>query len=177
MSRGDWMLTATGGAFYPLDPRPEEVQIEDIAHALAMSCRYGGHCSRFYSVAEHSVLMASKAPTGLELATLLHDASEAYLQDVIRPVKVHLTNYIDIENRLMAVIATKYGFAWPLHPEVKRLDEAMIGAEREQAVNFPKGKAWSQWKPVDPLDVTVQFWTPKRARAEFLLAFRRYGGK
>jgi hypothetical protein len=160
-----------------LDPRSEEVQIEDIAHALAMSCRYGGHVKRFYSVAEHCVLAASRAPAGLELATLMHDAAEAYLQDVIRPVKVHLTNYVEIENRLMVTIAQRFGFAWPMPAEVKQLDEAMIGAEREQAVNFPKGKAWSQWKPVPPLDITVQFWTPNRARAEFILAFRRYGGK
>lgn len=175
--RGDWMLTATGGEFYPLDPRPEEVQIKDIAHALAMSCRYGGHTTHFYSVAEHCVLMAQHAPAGLEMTTLLHDASEAYLQDIIRPVKVHLANYLSIENRLMYVIGERFGFSWPMPAEVKRLDEAMIGAEREQAVRFPLNKAWSQWKPVEPLPVKIQFWPPALAKERFLLAFYRYGGK
>jgi hypothetical protein len=172
--RGDWMLTASGGEFYPLDPRADEVEIEDIAHALGMACRFGGHTTRFYSVAEHCVLMATRAPRGLELATLMHDASEAYLQDVIRPVKVHLTNYLPIEDRLMHVIAHRYNFAWPMPAEVKRLDEAMIGAEREQAVRFPLGKAWSRWKPVAPLDVTLQFWSPERAKREFLRSFAAY---
>lgn len=172
--RGDWMLTASGGEFYPLDPRPDEVNIEDIAHALGMSCRYGGHSTRFYSVAEHCVLMATRAPRGLELATLMHDSSEAYLQDVIRPVKVHLTNYLSIEDKLMHVIAYRFNFAWPMPAEVKRLDEAMIGAERTQAVRFPLGKAWSQWKPVEPLGVTLQFWSPERAKQEFLDMFYLY---
>lgn len=173
----DWMLTATGGAFHPLDPRPEEVHIEDIAAALSKMCRYGGHTRRFYSVAEHSILMASKAPEGLKMAALLHDASEAYLQDIIRPVKVHLTGYAEIESRLMAVIAAKFGFAWPLPTEVKKLDEAIIGDEREQAVRYPEGKAWSRWEPVPPLNVTIQFWAPELAEWVFLQSFREYGGK
>jgi hypothetical protein len=56
--RGDWIQTATGRPFWPIDPRPEDIDIEDIAHALSMLCRFGGHCLRFYSVAEHSVLLS-----------------------------------------------------------------------------------------------------------------------
>jgi hypothetical protein len=177
LDRGDWMLTGTGKAFYPLDPRADELDIIDIAHALSMQCRYGGHSKRFYSVAEHCVLMATAAPEPLKLAALMHDGSEGYLQDVIRPVKVHLTNYLSIEDKLMRVIADRFGFAWPLVPEIKVLDERMLGAEREQAVIFPKGKAWSQWKPVEPLDVTLRFWAPDAAFHEFMAAFYRYGGK
>lgn len=171
---GDWMLTYTGKAFYPMEPRATDVDISDIAHALAMLCRFGGHTQQFYSVAEHCVLMANAAQPELKLAALMHDASEAYLCDIIRPIKVHLPNYVAIEDKLMRVIADAFGFAWPLPPEIKVLDERMLGAERDQAVKFPAGKAWSQWKQIDSLPVTLQFWSPDRARYEFLMAFERY---
>jgi hypothetical protein len=173
--RGDWMQLASGRAFYPLDPRPEEIHIEDIAAALSKLCRYGGHCKRFYSVAEHSVLMARAAPDGLHLAALLHDASEAYLSDVIRPIKAHLTNYRTIETELERAIAKRFCIAHPMPAGVKALDERIIADERDQAM-LPAPQAWSQWTPVPPLGVTLQFWTPEKAEFEFLAAFRRYGG-
>src|SRR5665213_153577 len=90
---GNWMQTYTGKQYWPCDPRPEEVFIIDIAHALSQMCRYSGHCIHFYSVAEHSVLLSRYAST-LETKkwSLLHDASEAYITDIIRPVSyTHLT--------------------------------------------------------------------------------------
>ena len=173
---GDWMLTATGGAFYPLDPRSEDIHIEDIAAALSKLCRYGGHTKQFYSVAEHCVLLAHAASDGMHLSALMHDASEAYLSDVIRPIKAHLTNYKTIEAALERVIAQRFTLPFPLPAEVKALDEAIIADEKSQAVAFPKGKPWAQWTPVAPLGVTLQFWTPEKAEYEFLAAFRRYGG-
>lgn len=173
--RGDWMQTATGRAFYPLDPRPDEIHIEDIAAALSKLCRYGGHTKKFYSVAEHCVLMAHAAPDGLHLAALLHDASEAYLSDVIRPIKAHLDNYKAIESELERAIARRYCIAWPMPAEVKAMDEAIIADERDQ-VMLPAPQAWAQWKPVPPLGVTLRFWSPEKAHYEFLAAFRRYGG-
>lgn len=77
--RGDWMQTYTGRQFWPLDPLPEDVFIEDIAHALSMQCRYAGHVTRFYSVAEHSVLIARCAPPEAKLYALL-GASDAFEQ-------------------------------------------------------------------------------------------------
>lgn len=170
---GDWMQTASGRAFYPLDPRPEEIHIEDIAAALSKLCRYGGHCKRFYSVAEHCVLMAHAAPDGFRLSALLHDASEAYLSDVIRPVKRHLTNYEAIEAELERAIARRFCLAFPMPAEVKRLDNAILADERDQAMLAPP----CEWGLTEPaLGVTLQFWTPEKAEYEFLAAFRRYGG-
>lgn len=172
--RGDWMQTANGRQAWPMDPRPEDIHIDDIAAALSKLCRYGGHCRKFYSVAEHCVLMASVAPEGLQLAALMHDASEAYLNDVIRPIKRHLTNYETIEAELERAIAARFSLQWPMPKEVKRLDNAIITDEREQSMATPP----VPWKhAIEPaLGVQLHFWSPEKAEFEFLAAFRRYGG-
>ena len=105
---GDWMCTASGVTFYPLDPRPEEIRIEDIAHSLALQCRFAGHCREFYSVAEHSVrgaqaLRSIGATVAMQAAFLLHDASEAYAVDLPRPIKRMMPNYKAMEKALERV--------------------------------------------------------------------------
>lgn len=172
--KGDWMQTRSGGQVWPMDPRPEEIHIEDIAGALSKLCRYGGQTLRFYSVAEHCVHMALAAPDDMHLAALLHDASEAYLSDVIRPIKRHLTNYETIEAGLERAIAQRFCLAWPMPAEVKRMDTAILADERDQVMATPP-VPWSQTTE-PPLGVTLQFWTPEKAEFEFLAAFRRYGG-
>jgi hypothetical protein len=171
---GDWMQTATGRQFWPLDPHPEDIDIRDIAAALSKLCRYGGHCHTFYSVAEHCVLAARAAPHELKLTTLLHDASEAYLSDVIRPIKSHLTNYHAIEATLEQIIAKRFGLRWPMPAEVNRIDNAMLADERNQAMRAPP----ADWNlPEPPLGVALRFWGPGTAEREFLDAFYEYGGK
>ena len=169
-SRGDWMQTATGRAFYPLDPQPEEISIDDIAAALSKMCRYGGHTTRFYSVAEHCVHIASHpdCPDELRLTALLHDASEAYLSDVIRPIKPFLTNYTEIEQRLERVIAEKFGTIYPFPAIIKEMDTRILMDERDQAMAKPP----QDWRlRGEPLGVRLQFWTPQVAEWEFLGAF------
>ena len=85
-----YLSTYTGKKFYPYDPRPEQICIEDIAHGLSMLCRFAGQCRFFFSVAEHSIAVAHLLPANLKLFGLLHDASEAYLADLPRPVKAGL---------------------------------------------------------------------------------------
>lgn len=170
---GDWMQTYTGLAFYPLDPRPSEINIADIAAGLSKMCRYGGQCTRFYSVAEHSVLVAEKAPDEFKLDALMHDASEAYLSDVIRPIKSSLTNYLQIEERLQRTIAERFALRWPMPARVKILDNAILADERNQNMARPP----QPWHDTGgPLGVELHFWTPAKASYEFLTAFYRYGG-
>ncbi len=172
---GDWMQTYGGRQFWPLDPRPEEIHISDIAAALSKLCRYGGHCLRFYSVAEHCVHVAAAARPSLALTALLHDASEAYLSDVIRPIKSRLTNYMEIEAELERAIARRFGTICPMPAEVKHLDNGILWAEMQQNMATPP-QPWAKWLTDEPLDVNLQFWTPERAGAEFMAAFRLYGG-
>lgn len=168
---GAWMQTFTGRKFWPLDPRPDEVHIEDIAAALGRLCRYGGHCLRFYSVAEHCVHVAAAAPPEHRLVALMHDASEAYLADVIRPIKPFLSGYRDLEDKLMRVIAERFGFAWPEPAEVKYLDNAILSDERGQNIAHTDApdSEWGNHFP--PLGITLQFWAPEEATRRFLEAF------
>src|SRR5271156_4912831 len=80
-----WIQTFTGKKFYPFNPKPQDIDIRDIAHALSNICRFTGHTKRFYSVAEHSRNVAKLVPAHMKLQALLHDASEAYLCDIARP--------------------------------------------------------------------------------------------
>jgi 5'-deoxynucleotidase YfbR-like HD superfamily hydrolase len=115
---GEWMETSSGIEFYALDARENEICIEDIAHSLALMCRFNGHCSRFYSVAEHSVrvLKCFQQYSGGDYSkslsaqrhVLLHDASEAYLCDIPRPIKPFLTNYKKHEENLQDIIYGKF---------------------------------------------------------------------
>lgn len=111
----DCIRTFTGIYVNVFEPTEEMICIEDIAHALSNQCRFGGHLPVFYSVAQHSIIMSDKMHESHKLAALLHDASEAYLLDIPRPIKKGLSNYKEIEDKLMTAIAAKFGFEYPLH--------------------------------------------------------------
>lgn len=168
MRSGDWMQTATGRQFWPLDPRPSEICIEDIAHSLSMMCRYGGRCHRFYSVAEHSVLMSRAVSRENALWALLHDASEAYVVDVPRPLKAHLPNYKDLESYVMSAVCVRFGISHVMPAEVKSADTLILLDESAQNM----GPAPAPWGIVgEPLGVSLMFWSPEQAKAEFLAEF------
>ena len=171
--KGDWMQTYTGLAFWPLDPHPYEIRLEDIAAALSKLCRYGGHCIQFYSVAEHCVHVASRAPDHLKLAALMHDASEAYVIDVPRPLKAWLPGYKEIEKRVEMAIAARFNLPWPLSDEIKQLDERIIEDERCQNMTEPP----RFWGHREALGVALKFWCPMEAEHRFKVAFRNYGGR
>ncbi len=126
MTRKGAILTYTNTIFYPLEPRLEDVKLEDIAHALSQMCRANGHFKTFYSVAQHSINCAQEArarklSTRIQLACLLHDGSEAYIADITRPVKGYLDEYRKIEATLQQVIFAKYGLADLTEQELKQL--------------------------------------------------------
>lgn len=98
-----------------VDPSPESILLEDIAHGLSRICRYGGHTAGYYSVAEHSVLACRLAyedgmPASTQLNCLLHDAAEAYIGDVVRPLKNAIAGYQEISDRLDEAISIALGF-------------------------------------------------------------------
>jgi uncharacterized protein len=167
-ARGDWIQTYTGKAFYPLDPRPEDVDIVDIAHALSNLCRFNGHCLRFYSVAEHSVLLSRAVAPEHALWALLHDAAEAYLADVPRPTKRMLPAYADMETRILSAIAARFGLAADIPPAVKDADLRILTDERLKIMATPP-QPWST--DGVPLGVQIFGWVPARAADIFLHEF------
>jgi hypothetical protein len=141
--QGNWMQTFTGRAFYPYDLREEDFCIEDIAHALSMLCRYGGHCKRFYSVAEHSVAVSHLVEPKNALAGLMHDATEAYLVDMPRPIKVGFPQYKEMEGKLWSMIARRFDLPEDLPAEVHRADGEMLWHEMSVLLHpVPEGLEW-----------------------------------
>lgn len=159
--RGDWIGTFSGVQFWPLDPRPEEVRADDVAHALWNKCRWAGMCSRFYSVGEHSMraawgagVLAREAGLARELivltvdATLLHDGAEAYLPDVPTPVKAFLAGWDEIEAAVQQAVNTHFGLG-TLPAEVvelvERADRYMRVLEARALFSPEARKGWGPW--------------------------------
>lgn len=178
---GDWMETRSGLRFYPLDPAVEDVDPEDIAHALGMLCRYNGHVRKFYSVAEHCVLMSRwvQDETGdrdAALWALLHDAPEAYVGDMIRPLKRSMPDYVLAENAVMAAIASRFGLEHTVTKSwrgqiiridgppviVKHADNRILLTER-RALMADSPNRWAV-DDLEPLPVQVVGWGPAEAR-------------
>lgn len=171
---GDWMQTFSGNCFYPLDPRPEEIDIEDLANHLSQIGRYNGACKRFYSVAEHCFHVSYHVPAGMELDGLLHDAPEGLgLGDIIAPVKrdPRIKPIIKpIEDRLHRAIAIRFGIQHPIPAEVEKVDFDITADEKEQAMR-PCVRPW--WRVSDtPLGIRVQFWDSDRAKFMFMARFK-----
>lgn len=164
--RGSWMQTFTGRRFYPLDPRPEEIDPVDIAHALSLICRYGGHTTRFYSVAEHCVHLSYAVPAEHALWALLHDATEAYVGDMVRPLKHHMPEYRAAEDQVAIAVAKRFGLdpMWIDSAVVKDADNRILLDERA-AVMAPT-EEWQQ-DGLKPLGVTIEGWDPLWAELKY----------
>jgi uncharacterized protein len=170
------MVTRSGRVVSIVNPTPNDIDLDDIAHGLAHLCRFGGHVASFYSVAEHSVF-CSRHVVGdarLERAALLHDAAEAYIGDLIWPLKAVLrdegdTVYDQIESRWQRVIELRFGLTEGLleDPAVKEVDAAACATEQ---VQLRKLFLPAEWKPdVEPLTVTiVPLGEPWRGMDEFI---------
>lgn len=166
---GDWIQTYSGVAFWPLDPRPEEIDILDIAHALSHQCRFSGHTKWFYSVAEHSFLVSTLVSPKDKLWALLHDASEAYLVDVPRPIKNLLPEYKVWEERLMRVIARRFGLQEEMPDVVKMFDSRMLATEKIHIMGQEPRRRGGMEEPI--ADLHPYLWQPETAKRRFLAQF------
>jgi len=136
-----WIQTYGGRQFFPLAPRMDDIDVRDIAHSLALLCRFNGHCRTFYSVAQHSVLVSHNVPKLLALWGLLHDAAEAYVSDLPRPIKQLVPAFGEAEDVLLEVIMQRFGQAWPMPPEVKHADDVLLATELRDLMN-PVPQPW-----------------------------------
>jgi len=194
----DWVQTFTGKQFRPLSPEASAVCVEDIAHALSQICRFTGHTRRFYSVAEHCVrasyLAAKCRADGLRALTLttpdtpevdeaelrtyarfalLHDASEAYLCDIARPLKRQpaFLPYLEAERRLQETILRAFGLNPDEEPKgtIGFVDALMLSTEKAELL----GQEPASWGVLpDPLPRQNLGWDPVFAEGQFLFRFR-----
>ena len=164
------------------DPQPDQFDFADIAGALSKICRFGGQIESFYSVAEHAYHCSRVAGfdnRSLEeqTAVLMHDATEAFLGDCVKPLKNLLPEYVVIEWRMEQVIAEKFGIDFDKHTEVvKEIDRAMLIAERR---NFfgSDGKTWAGEDEVRRLSIEFHCWDYQDAETMFVLRARELGIK
>ena len=180
-----WLQTFTGIAFDPMRPDPKDVRIMDIAHALSHQCRFGGHCPTFYSVADHSVRVSKVVwdwaqgqgtnvmdTARVSLVGLLHDAAEAYVQDIVRPIKYlpEMADYRDAEDRVIRAIFARYKLdVWLLDQDwLKLADNIALATEKRDF--FPTTPR--TWTPLpDPLPDTIVPLSPMEAKQAFLDRF------
>jgi 5'-deoxynucleotidase YfbR-like HD superfamily hydrolase len=175
---GPFIQTVSGRRINPLDASPEDIDLEDIARALANICRFGGHSRAFYSVAQHSTivcdLLEDRGASADELmAALLHDAAEAYLGDLPHPLK-HRSElgaiYREAEGRLEAVIAVRFGLP-DASSRVKPLDRSLLAVERRAF--SAESWHWPELDEAEPLELEIEAWDPVRAAREFTDRFER----
>lgn len=168
-----WMQTFTGKKFFPLKPNVDDICIEDIAHHLSMLCRYNGATKMYYSVAQHSVLVSKQyEDRGHRLAGLLHDASEAYFGDFIRPLKYQpeFKFVLEADERLQELINAKFGLEPFAHTLVKDADIAVFLAEAHtDALMSPRHPDWKL--PESQSIAGFSPWSPETAEAIFLREF------
>ena len=154
-----------------LNPNPDSIEIETIADALSKICRFGGHCPRFYSVAEHCVhavklAAADEWEDSVLVAILLHDAAEAYVGDMVKPLKNLLPGYVEAEKRIETAISKAFG-TMDCHDIVKKYDRAMLKAEKLSM--WPDDhETWNGLSEIETKHIEIQFLDPDDARDEFL---------
>lgn len=144
------LCTWMGKRFFPADPRVVDVHVGDIAHALSNMPRFAGHTKRFYSVAQHSVAVSHACGPVASAYGLLHDASEAYLMDMPRPLKQLFPEYKNVEDRLQAAIYEAFGLSPDAVPQsVKEADEHALRDEQRWLM---QDTPWWQKREVVPME-------------------------
>ena len=171
-----WIQVYTGGKFHPLAPKVSEVHLVDIAHALAMKCRFSGHTRDFYSVAQHSVLVArehQKRYPGYLIGTataLLHDADEAYFPDVASPIKCFLPEFKKYADPVSNAVMRRFDLLpkkiWQMTwANIKDIDTSILFDERKEQLGPPPGD-WGF--NAEPLGIEIKPWGWRKAKRKFL---------
>jgi len=165
------ILTRSGIYFDYVKPTAHMIKIEDIAKALSNTCRFGGH-SRFYSVAEHSVHCAQLA-VDMELNNesvlyaLMHDAQEAYIGDMPKPLKMIMPEFQALEERIERVVYAALGVVTTDSRTIKRIDMMMLKAEKLYLFSDDK-QVWPCIASIPEVMIDIKCWTPERAETEFM---------
>lgn len=170
-----WMLTKSHKAFYFDAPKQSQICLEDIAHALSNLCRFNGHCSEFYSVAQHSVYASQLCPPEAQLDGLFHDATEAYIGDMVSPLKKLIPAFSEYEDSLWRTIAAKFSLSRTLPASVKKADLQMLATEARDLMGADPREWGLKEKPDERIKIVP--WPPALAKKYFLERFAVLDGE
>lgn len=165
------ITTYTGRTFNLLEPDPDDICIEDIAHALSNLCRFTGHVRRFYSVAQHSHVVSRLVPHDIAFMALMHDASEAYISDISTPLKHQLHDYKQIETRIELAINVKFNLGAETETKrlIKQADLIALATERRDLMpRVEEEDEWTPLKDVRPMREALHPVDPDTAKALFM---------
>lgn len=164
------ILTSSGDYFSFINPDAYHFEIETIAHALSHLCRFTGHTAEFYSVAQHSVLVSNLLPREIQLAGLLHDATEAFVGDMTKPLKDMFPEFRRIEKNIENAICRQYGIPCPLPHEVKQADLILLATEQRDLMPHVDLQ-WSYLENIEAMKEKITPWTSALAKELFLERF------
>lgn len=179
-----WLQTYTGKAVSLIEPKPEQIDLEDIAHSLSLQCRFNGHVSQFYSIAEHSILvqmalLSRGESKKVQRIGLMHDAAEAYVGDLVAPIKrlPGLSVYRALETAIWTeAIAPRFGLPDRIPDVVKRADLCMLVQEARELLGEPP-EPWGlpDWAYTEQEPEPIVGALPAAAKNHFLLSCRLLG--
>lgn len=167
-----YILTVTGNHFDFIELKDNKIDIEEIAYALSNTCRFGGHCKEYYSVAQHSVLVAQRVPARCYMDALFHDAAEAYLGDMPTPLKQLLPEYQDMTHMVEFWLQQKMNINIK-QPEIKRADLEVLAAEKRDLMP-PDTCHWAVLDGINIPEETITPMLPATAFTYFMTAYE-YG--
>lgn len=153
------------------DPDSSNYDIEDVALGLSREARSNGHTSEFFSVAQHCVMVSHIVPDHLALEGLLHDMSESVMKDCPKPLKILIPGYVEIEHRVEASMAKKFGIKFPFDKEIKVADTICFVTEKRDL--SPDSKLDKMYKNIKPLDETIVPWSSKVAYKKFMQRYNQ----
>jgi|SRR3569623_300267 len=170
-----YMGTFTGRRLYPNDLAADQINIVDIANGLGREARFGNQADHFYSVAQHSVLLATLVPDEYKVWAMLHDASEAYTHDMPKPIKRCISGWGDMEHRLSQVIYEHFGLSGDIPDEVKAIDDRIVIDEAQ--VLFETWPEWAREHQADKTGVMIRPWSRTVSRYIWLRYMYKLLGK
>jgi len=170
---GGWIQTYTGKQFWPMEPDVANISIIDIAVSLSRINRFTGHTTYAYSVAQHSIYVSNILPPEHQKWGLLHDAHEAYVNDMVSPVKKYFPLYQEIETKLMEAMAQRFDLTWPVPKAIVEADYILLATEKRDIMR-PSPAPWGALPK--PAPFKIEKWTCDKAYNQFIKRFEELFG-